>query len=211
MIFKHLYADRSLACHSLRFRTCPGRQRNKGLSSLQLGVCLAHCGNNDDETHAPQVRERLGKLELNDEAVWKREHQRSLGEQAVTSPWWIKGAYLALCIGLDIIYAKRPIQRFWFLETVARMPYFSYISMLHLYESLGWWRAGAELRKVREACGCVSSALMSLVSHPPPSDIPEGSKSVPRPELMECLRYPGCIAMLPSLVLGLQGHYIYWI
>ena len=28
------------------------------------------------------------------------------------------------------------------------MPYFSYISMLHLYESLGWWRAGAELRRV---------------------------------------------------------------
>jgi hypothetical protein len=43
---------------------------------------------------------------------------------------------------------KHP-QRFWFLETVARMPYFSYISMLHLYESLGWWRAGAELRRVR--------------------------------------------------------------
>lgn len=96
-----------------------------------------------------QVRERLGKLELNDAAVWEREHQRSLSDQAVTSPWWIKGAYLALCIGLDVIYAKRPIQRFWFLETVARMPYFSYISMLHLYESLGWWRAGAELRKVR--------------------------------------------------------------
>jgi len=44
---------------------------------------------------------------------------------------------------LDIIYDKRPVQRFWFLEVVARMPYFSYISMLHLYESLGWWRAGA--------------------------------------------------------------------
>lgn len=28
----------------------------------------------------------------------------------------------------------RPIARFWFLETVARMPYFSYISMLHFYE-----------------------------------------------------------------------------
>ena len=37
------------------------------------------------------------------------------------------------------------------LETVARMPYFSYISILHLYESLGWWRAGAELRKVHFA------------------------------------------------------------
>ena len=31
------------------------------------------------------------------------------------------------------------------------MPYFSYISMLHLYESLGWWRAGAEVRKVHFA------------------------------------------------------------
>lgn len=31
------------------------------------------------------------------------------------------------------------------------MPYFSYISVLHLYESLGWWRAGAELRKVHFA------------------------------------------------------------
>ena len=26
---------------------------------------------------------------------------------------------------------------------VARMPYFSYISMLHLYETLGWWCAAA--------------------------------------------------------------------
>ena len=31
------------------------------------------------------------------------------------------------------------------------MPYFSYISMLHLYESLGWWRAGAKLRRVHFA------------------------------------------------------------
>ena len=40
--------------------------------------------------------------------------------------------------------------RFWVLEVVARMPYFAYISMLHLYESLGWWRAGAELRRVSQ-------------------------------------------------------------
>jgi hypothetical protein len=24
------------------------------------------------------------------------------------------------------------------------MPYFSYITMLHLYESFGWWRAGEQ-------------------------------------------------------------------
>jgi hypothetical protein len=46
---------------------------------------------------------------------------------------------------------RRPIQRFWVLETVARIPYFAYISILHLYESLGFWRAGAELRKVHFA------------------------------------------------------------
>jgi ubiquinol oxidase len=37
-------------------------------------------------------------------------------------------------------------QRFWFLETVARMPYFSYITMLTLYESLGWWRCAMDNR-----------------------------------------------------------------
>ena len=57
--------------------------------------------------------------------------------------------YLALCVFLDVAYDNRPIQRFWFLETVARIPYFVYISCLHMYETFGWWRAGAELRKVR--------------------------------------------------------------
>jgi ubiquinol oxidase len=41
------------------------------------------------------------------------------------------------------MYEGRPIQRFWLLETVARMPYFSYLSMLHLYETLGFWNIGA--------------------------------------------------------------------
>ena len=48
------------------------------------------------------------------------------------------------CLFLDNLFDGRPIQRFWFLETIARIPYFSYISMLHLYESLGWWRAVGE-------------------------------------------------------------------
>lgn len=30
--------------------------------------------------------------------------------------------------------------RFYALETIARMPYFSYLSVLHLYETLGLWR-----------------------------------------------------------------------
>jgi len=56
-----------------------------------------------------------------------------------------------LCYALDTFFDGRPISRFWFLETVARIPYFSYISMLHLYESLGWWRRSAETKQVHFA------------------------------------------------------------
>lgn len=40
---------------------------------------------------------------------------------------------------LDIVYKNAPIERFWVLETVARVPYFSWMSVLHLYQSLGMW------------------------------------------------------------------------
>lgn len=33
---------------------------------------------------------------------------------------------------------------------VARIPYFSFMSMLHLYESLGWWRQSS-LRRLHNA------------------------------------------------------------
>ncbi|MEO1208505.1 MAG: alternative oxidase [Cyanobacteria bacterium J06638_20] len=41
---------------------------------------------------------------------------------------------------INVVYRDRPIPRFYVLETVARVPYFSYLSVLHLYESLGLWR-----------------------------------------------------------------------
>lgn len=95
------------------------------------------------------MREKLKMLRLENEPVWDRERLRQAAPGHPKAPFIINLAYNTLCIVLDFLYNKRPIQRFWFLEVVARMPYFSYISMLHLYESLGWWRAGAELRRVR--------------------------------------------------------------
>ena len=38
---------------------------------------------------------------------------------------------------LDILYRDRDIQRFWVLEEIARAPYFAFLSVLHLKESLG--------------------------------------------------------------------------
>lgn len=99
------------------------------------------------EEEVDELQKTLRKLTLSNDAVWEREKSRP----PVEAPWWILGPYYILCLMLDVIFENRPIQRFWFLETVARMPYFSYISMLHLYETLGWWRVGAEVRKVHFA------------------------------------------------------------
>lgn len=41
---------------------------------------------------------------------------------------------------VDGIYGNRPYPRFYVLETIARVPYFAYLSVLHLYETVGFWR-----------------------------------------------------------------------
>jgi len=51
---------------------------------------------------------------------------------------------------IDLAYAGRDIPRFYVLETVARVPYFSYLSCLHLYESLGM-RGNARLMRMHYA------------------------------------------------------------
>lgn len=52
---------------------------------------------------------------------------------------WINGVAVGLAVGLtDRLFAgKEPVRRFWVLEVVARCPYFSYLCVLHCYESLG--------------------------------------------------------------------------
>lgn len=50
----------------------------------------------------------------------------------------------------DVVYKNRPYPRFYVLETIARIPYFAYLSVLHLYETLGFWRK-ADLLKVHFA------------------------------------------------------------
>lgn len=47
-------------------------------------------------------------------------------------------------------YRDRWYPRFYVLETVARVPYFAYLSVLHLYETLGVWRK-ADLLKIHFA------------------------------------------------------------
>lgn len=89
-------------------------------------------------------------LVLSNEAVKEAERRREATGGRVEAHPVSRGLYDLGCLFLDNLFDGRPIQRFWFLEIIARIPYFSYVSMLHLYESFGWWRA-PELRKVHSA------------------------------------------------------------
>jgi len=98
-----------------------------------------------------EIREKLTRLTLDNKTIVALEKARAARGEELYTPFWVKLPFLFLCLVLDVLYEGKPIQKFWVLETVARIPYFAYISILHLYESIGFWRAGAELRKIHFA------------------------------------------------------------
>lgn len=90
-----------------------------------------------------RLRRSLKMLQLDDSNVWKREQRR----ETIECPRIALTIYYTLCHMLDMIYKDKPIDRFWFLESVARMPYFSYVAIIHMYETLGWWELDGTLKK----------------------------------------------------------------
>ena len=95
-----------------------------------------------------EVREALENLTLSSDAIWERE----IADGPIEAPWIIKIPYLVLCYMLDRVFeGKYVFNRFFLLETVARMPYFSYIAALHLYETLGFWRRSADVKRIHFA------------------------------------------------------------
>lgn len=95
---------------------------------------------------ARQLRKNLRRLTLDDAAIWELEKKTP-----VSAPWAVMTLYLGICNILDAIYTGQPIQRFWFLETIARMPYFSYVAVYHLYETLGFWSLDSEVKRLHVA------------------------------------------------------------
>lgn len=95
-----------------------------------------------------ELQAKLGDLTLSSDAIWERERARG----PMVAPWIIKIPYFILCYFLDVVFEGRnSFSRFFLLETVARMPYFSYITMLHLYETLGFWRRSADIKRIHFA------------------------------------------------------------
>lgn len=157
---------------------------------LPPGV-ISHVPHFASQDECTLIRAELDKLRLSVKGVIRREHERIAASGATPSPWYVKTPFFALCWVLDAMYGdERPIARFWVLETVARIPYFAYISILHLYESLGFWRAGAELRRVHFAEGGSATprppcSLVPLVppcsGAPAPCARPSPLRTTPRP------------------------------
>eukprot|EP00871_Galdieria_phlegrea_P001577 jgi/Galph1/241/GphlegSOOS_G4928.1 len=100
-----------------------------------------------DNTHPPDC---FGFCLDNEKVLERQQRRESQAEGKISTSPLSRLVYDTLCSFIDWAFQDRPIQRFWFLETVARMPYFSYVSVLHLYETLGWWRNG-ELLKIHFA------------------------------------------------------------
>lgn len=82
----------------------------------------------------------LNKLILTNDFVVKIEKEREERDGHTDFNPVARQSFNFACFLIDKFFNERPIARFWFLEIFARIPYFSYISILHLYETLGWWR-----------------------------------------------------------------------
>ena len=129
----------------------PGNILKLGLSNFQeqFGGLMEQVA----ELVPPDTSYRLApdkfRFTLDDAKVNERE--RLMGPPGPQDPHpVIQLGYDFLVKTLDLFFAGRPLERFWLLETVARMPYFSYVTVLHFYETLGLWRTG-ELRQVHNA------------------------------------------------------------
>lgn len=122
----------------------------QGSSIVQEAFAEIGITGKDYVPSAERLPDCLG-LTLDSEAVKEAARRRESGlmGKVETNPA-SRAMYDLGCFALDELFENRPIARFWFLEIVARIPYFAYVSMLHLYESLGWWRV-PELRKVHNA------------------------------------------------------------
>jgi len=95
-----------------------------------------------------ELQEKLETLTLNSTAIWDRE----LADGPIEAPFLIKIPYLVLCWFLDTVFEGKYVpSRLFYLETVARMPYFSYIGMLHFYETLGFWRRSSDIKRIHFA------------------------------------------------------------
>lgn len=115
----------------------PASPPSKLASSEVLQPQTTSMGDDDEECRIPELLN--GPATVFGRAV-----------DAETSAWNKKFIRTCKSLLFDTIFQgtsiTRAYARFYALENIARMPYFSYLSVLHLYESLGKWRKAEYLK-----------------------------------------------------------------
>ena len=119
-------------------------------------------GKDESSLPDPEFRRKVALLTLSNDAIWAKEEKRP----SIEAPWVLKIPYYGLCLILDFAFDGRPINRLYFLETVARMPYFSYITCLHTYETIGWWRRSTAQKRIHFAEEVKQDLLLFFLSFP---------------------------------------------
>ena len=105
---------------------------SSGSSGSNLLPDIANTNNDDNDNHSPPPM--WGQALSEDTKKWNKNAIHML-----------KGVLFDQLFGGEQT-VERAYARFYALETIARMPYFSYVSVLHLMETLGLWRRANYLK-----------------------------------------------------------------
>lgn len=125
----------------LRLKSTRARQISR---LLQCSITLQYCSRGGRRgARAAVAEERTVEENVEEAGVVSDAAENAQGVEK----WIIKGerVFNQLATGaviqvLDVFYKDRDYARFYVLETIARVPYFAFVSVLHMYESFGWWR-----------------------------------------------------------------------
>lgn len=128
-ISKQLHCSTSLVvpqycCHRGRKSACAALAERKAVEEVAVGGKSAK----DEDVEEAEISD-AAKTSQGLEA-WVIRGEKAFNQLATD----------AVIQVLDIFYKNRDYARFYVLETIARVPYFAFVSVLHMYESFGWWR-----------------------------------------------------------------------
>eukprot|EP01018_Ginkgo_biloba_P003420 Gb_14931 [translate_table: standard] len=164
-----LKALRSFPSPLHRFRTVPAKQRLALRKSVSVKATLVQeqeeneLGMNQVSGQATLFQEEnelLGRKPVSAQVTSVQEHgeneleSNNVGNPSGTLEKWVirvEQNFNVLLTEvvikiLNAFYSDRHYARFYVLETIARVPYFAFVSVLHMYESFGWWRRADYLK-----------------------------------------------------------------
>lgn len=121
-------------------QTCTPHRRTSTLAPMPITALKLSESNNDDES--TRFVSAVAKRTDLDKGQATKMDERIFGFNKVL----IDTVYELICFLYPVKGTERDYARFFVLETVARVPYFAYLSVLHLRETFGERGLGGRMR-----------------------------------------------------------------